>query len=380
MLDRCAGTEGRARSYHRSRLRVSAGAFALTAAYLGALIATGAAVNLRDGLAPLAPRWWLELMLALGVLGGGHWLLTFPLAWLGGFCIPRHFGLLEQPFHRWLWDQAKAALVGGLLGLVGAEIVYALLHATSWWWLWGAGAFLAAYALLAWITPVFLVPLFYHLAPLTDIDLRDRLLRLAAAAGVPALGVWVADQSRKSRTANAAVVGFGSTRRIVLTDTLLKELSADEVEAVIAHELAHHAHGDMGRGLLVQGAITLATFWAAARGLGAGTRWLGLTGADDLAGLPLFGLIIMGAGLVALPLANGWSRRVEQQADDFAVRATGKPSAFISAMERLGHLNLAERDPHPWKEFLLYSHPSIGRRVARARSVGRFTQVTPTPN
>jgi STE24 endopeptidase len=167
------------------------------------------------------------------------------------------------------------------------------------------------------------------------------------------------------------VVGFGHTRRIVLFDTLVKELSADEVEAVIAHELAHHVHGDISRGLLVQGAMTLATFWAADQVLGAATRWLGLTGAADLAGLPLFGLIIMGASLVALPVANGWSRHVERQADDFAVRAAGNPSAFITAMDRLGALNLAERDPHPWTEFFLYSHPSIGRRVARARSLIR---------
>jgi Zn-dependent protease with chaperone function len=364
-------TEERARSYHRWRLRLSAASFFLTAAYLGALIATGAAAALRDRLASLAPQWWLGLPLALAVLGGGHWLLTFPLAWLGGFCVPRRFGLLEQPFHRWLWDQAKAATVGGLLGLVGAEIVYGLLRVTSWWWLWGAGAFFAAYVVLAWVTPVFLVPLFYRLTPITDVDLRDRLLQLAASAGVPALGVWAADQSRKSRTANAAVIGFGHTRRIVLFDTLLKELRVDEVEAVIAHELAHQVHGDIGRGLLVQGAMTLATFWAAAQLLGAGTQWLELAGTDDLAGLPLFGLIIMGAGLVALPLANGWSRYVERQADDFAVRATGNPAAFISAMERLAVLNLAERDPHPWKEFFLYSHPSIGRRVARARSLIR---------
>jgi STE24 endopeptidase len=364
-------TEERARTYHRWRLCLSISSFVLTGAYLAALLVTGLAGALRDQLALVTPRWWVQLPIALALLGGGQWLLTFPLAWLGGFWLPRRYGLLEQPFRLWLGDQAKGAAVGAVLGLLGAEIVYALLRTTPWWWLWASGAFLVAYVLLAWVTPVFLVPLFYRLTPLGDADLRDRLLRLAASAGVPALGVWVADQSRKSRTANAAVVGFGHTRRVLLFDTLVTALRPDEVEAVIAHELAHQVHRDIGRGLLVQGAITLVTFWAADHLLRVGTRWLGVTSIDDLASLPLFGLIVMGAGLVALPMGNAWSRHVERQADDFAVRAVGDPSAFISAMQRLAALNLAEQNPHPLTEFFLYSHPSVGRRVARARSLAR---------
>ena len=262
-------------------------------------------------------------------------------------------------------------MVGALLALLGAETLYALLRATPWWWLWGTAIFLAGYAGLAWLAPVWLLPLFYRLVPLDDVNLRDRLLRVAARAGVPVLGVWVLDQSRKSRTANAAVVGLGATRRIVIFDTLIKEFSADEIEVVLAHEMAHQVHNDIGRGLLVQGALTLATFWLADHGLRAGIERLGLTGLADLAGLPLFGLILMGVGLVSLPLGNGWSRRVERQADDFALQMSGHPAAFIAAMERLGTLNLAERDPHIVKEILLYSHPSIGRRIRRARNLLR---------
>ncbi len=140
---------------------------------------------------------------------------------------------------------------------------------------------------------------------------------------MPVLGVWVGDQSRKSRTANAAVTGLGRTRRIILFDTLLRELTEDEIEAVLAHELAHHAHADIWRGLAVHGVVTLATFWLADRVLAVGVARLGLAGPADLAGLPLLGLILLAAGLLAMPLTNGWSRRVERQADDFAVRLLG---------------------------------------------------------
>jgi STE24 endopeptidase len=361
--------EPRARRYQRWRLWLSIARSSLAAIYLAALVATGTSAAVRNWASTVTDHWWLAFALALIAMAVGYRILALPFSWLGGFWLPRRFGLLHQPLHLWLWDAVKAALIGGLLGLIGAEIAYALLRATPWWWLWGAGVFLAIAAALAWVTPTWLVPLFYRMVPLEVVALRERLIRLAERAGVPVLGVWVADQSRKSRTANAAVIGLRGTRRILLFDTLVTEFTPDEVEVVLAHELAHQVHGDVGRGLLVQGAVMLAAFWIADRCLRAATQWAGLSGPADIAGLPLFGLVLMGVGLLALPLVNGWSRRVERQADDFALHTASNPAAFIDAMERLAALNLAERDPHPAEEFLLYSHPSIGRRISHARQV-----------
>ena len=364
-------TEERARQYHRWQFRLSVAGFLLAAAYLVLLLTTGAAVSLRTTLVQLGLPWWLQLPLALVALGLPYELISLPLNLVSGFWLPRRFGLLHQSFGRWLWDSVKGGLIGGGLLLIGAELVYGLMRATEWWWLWAAGVFLAGYALLAWVAPIWLLPLFYRLTPLEDGELRHRLVALANGVGVPVFGVWVADQSSKSRTANAAVTGLRGTRRIILFDTLIKEFSPDEVEVVLAHELAHHVQRDVQRGIVVQGALTLLTFWVADHALVAGAQALGFDGPDDLAGLPLFGLILMGVSMVLLPLANGWSRHVERQADDFALRVTGNVSAFISAMERLATLNLAERDPHPLKEFFLHSHPSIGRRIARARPLLR---------
>src|SRR5437762_11518370 len=159
--------EARARSYHRWQLGLAVGGLLLAAAYLVTLLATGAAVALRDRLSALTPRWWLQLLLALVILGAGYRLVALPLHWLRGFWLPRRFGLLHQPFHRWLWDVAKATVIGGVLGLLGAEVVYGLLRATPWWWLWSALPFLAGYALLAWVAPAWLVPQFYRLTLLS---------------------------------------------------------------------------------------------------------------------------------------------------------------------------------------------------------------------
>jgi STE24 endopeptidase len=359
--------EARARAYHRRQLALSLAGLTAAVTYLLFLIETRAAGHLIAWLGQWSSRWWLQLALALLVLAAGHRLLTLPLAWLGGFWLPRRYGLLHQPFGRWLLDAVKARLLAGGLGLLAAVVVYGLMRVTPWWWLWGAAVFLAGYALLALVAPIWLVPLFYRLTPLPDGPLKSRLLALAGRVGVPVTGIWVVDQSRKSRTANAAVTGLGRTRRILLFDTLLNEFTPDEVEAVVAHELAHQLHGDTRRGVLVQGALTLVTFWVADGALRAGAGLLGLEGPADIAGLPLFGLVLLGVSLGALPVANGWSRHVERQADHFALETIPDPGPFIGAMARLAALNLAERDPHRLEEFFLYSHPAIDRRIAHAR-------------
>ncbi len=370
-LDRSpADAELRARRYHRRQFALGLLSLALTAGYLLALAATGAGPRLARSLA-LGEAWWLQLALTLGVLAAGHRLLLFPLDWLRGYWLPRRAGLLHQSPAAWLGDVAKALALGGGLTLAGTLAVYALLRVTPWWWLWAAGVFFAGYALLAWVAPTWLVPLFYRLTPLADDDLRRRLLALAERAGVPVVDVWVADESRKSRMANAAVTGLGRTRRIILFDTLLREFRPDEIEAVLAHELGHHHHGDVWRGLVVSGGLTLLSFRVADLGLQQGVGALGLEGPADPGGLPLLGLILLGVGLLALPALNGWSRHVEWQADAFALRTASMPGALARALDRLADLNLAERRPHALRELLFHSHPAIAKRIEHATATIR---------
>jgi len=353
--------------YHRLQLYLGLAGIALTVAYLLAVLASGFSAQLTLIVSVLSDAWWLQVAVVAAVLGAGQLLVGLPLRVVRGFWLPRRFGLLHQRFGAWLTDGAKAAAVGGVLGLGGVLVVYGLLRVTTWWWLVAAAVFFVVGIALAALFPIVIVPLFYRLSRLSDAALERRLLDLAARAGVAALGCWVVDQSRKSRTANAAVVGLGRTRRIILFDTLTTAFREEEVEAVLAHELGHHVHGDLRRGLIVQAALTLVTFGLASRLLAAGVPWWNLEGIADPAGLPWLALVMMLLGGVQLPLANGFSRWIERQADDFALALTRDPEAFIGAMERLGTLNLAERRPHRLKEILLYSHPALDRRIARAK-------------
>jgi Zn-dependent protease with chaperone function len=361
--------EGRAARYHRHQLLLTAAGLALTLAYLLVVLVTGISRELAHAAARATSAWWAQVAIVTVVLGGAYELLAFPLAWVRGYVLRRRYGLLHQSGRAWLADHLKASAIGGVLGLAGVEVIYGLLRATPWWWLLGAAVFFAASALMTFVTPVWVLPLFYRLTPLEPGPLREGLLALAERAGVPVVGVWIADQSRKSRTANAAVIGLGRTRRILLFDTLVADFPPEEIQSVLAHELGHHVHGDLRRGLVVQGGLTLVTFAVANVALRAAVRASGLSGPADPAGLPWLGLIVLVLGLIAMPIGNAFSRWIERQADDFALTTTADGAAFIGAMERLARLNLAERRPHPVKEFMLYSHPAIDRRIARARAL-----------
>ena len=180
-------------------------------------------------------------------------------------------------------------------------------------------------------------------------------------------GVFTYDESRKTSQANAALTGLGSTRRIIVADTLTGAFSHDEIEVILAHELGHHVHRDLVTGIAVQSVLNLLGFWVAGRVMVLGATFLGLRGVADPAGLPLLGLALSVYGLVMMPAGNAWSRWRERMADGYALKLTRKPDAFISGMTRLANQNLAEAEPPVWVERLLYSHPSISRRLAAAR-------------
>jgi len=360
-----------AKRYHRLQLILGLLGLGVTAAYLALilLIDLGPAVARWAGTVSSVLPWRIAVVAAAIAIGQG--LVSFPLAWLRGYRLPKRYGLLHQTLRGWLTDRLKAALIGGVLGLAAVEIVYALMATTPLWWLAASGVLIALQVVVAFVFPVWLLPIFYRVTPLADEHLRQRVLDLTAKAGIAVVGVWVADQSRKSRTANAALAGLGRTRRVILFDTLVARFAPDEVGAVLAHELGHHVHLDVWRMLGVQAILTVLALWLGDVLLRAGAAWWGWQASWDPAGLPWLVVVVSVLGLMTAPLVNGFSRHVERQADAFALDLTGDASAFVGAMERLADLNLAERRPHWLKELLLYSHPSIERRITAATAPRR---------
>jgi STE24 endopeptidase len=294
-------------------------------------------------------------------------IVLLPLSYYGGFVLPRAFGLGRESWQAWCLDWLKGTLLGTALGLIvaGAFFLSVSRFADRWWVVFGALASLGT-LVLVFITPYVLVPIFFKMRPLADDVTANRVRALVRRAGADVRDVCSLDFSRRTAEANAAVIGMGRSRRVVLADTLLAEFPPDEVDAVVAHEIGHHVHRDV--------------VWLLAANLG--VMWLGLVLAarltqpalpllsvPSLAYVPGFPMLVGTVELFMLlvaPLSNWWSRRLESAADRFALRLTGNPTAFAGAMQRLSCQNLVELRPPRWAEVLLATHPALHRRIALA--------------
>jgi STE24 endopeptidase len=355
-----------AKAFAGSRYRLTVVDMGLGGAFLLALLLTGMSVHLKGLVLAHTASPILAVAGYFVVLSVGYGLLLLPVGYYGSFVLPHRYGLSKETRRGWLVDQVKAGAVGLVFGLVVVEVIYYLLRVTSQLWWPIAGVFLVLLAVvLANLAPVLLVPLFYKVEPLTDEDLVGRLEKLAARACTSVRGVFTIDLSSKTSAANAMLMGLGNTRRIVLGDTLYADYGPEEIESILAHELGHHVAHDMWWGMLLQSALTFGGLYITHLALSWATRAQVLSGLDDVAGMPLVGLVVGAFLAVTTPLGNTFSRWRESLADEYALRMAGNPRAFVSAMVRLANQNLAEVDPERWVEVLLYSHPAMGKRIAR---------------
>jgi STE24 endopeptidase len=369
--------EPKSSRYRRLARRVAVLSAAVEVALLAALAAGGGSPALRTaagrlaGAAENAPSTIALYVILLGVIYQAG---RLPLTFYGTFLLDRRFGLSREPFWRWLGDHLKAGGLFLVMALAAIELMYFAMRATpAWWWLVSAAAFWGALLVLARITPTVLMPMFYRFTPLDRASLRSRLELLSTRAGLPIIGVYVWALGDRTTRANAALVGAGGTRRILVSDTLLREYSDDEIEVILAHEIGHHAHRDIRTGMLLEGAVLTLGLAVAAASIEQGWAPMGLSGPDDIAGLPL--LVIAGGVVVLItgPLLKAISRRNERRADDFALRLTGRPDAFISAMRRLAAQNLVEERPSWLVQRLFHTHPSLAERIERAKLFERET-------
>ena len=323
----------------------------------------------RDQIYQFTTSMWLTVPLFAIGFSLPLMIVGAPLDFYSGFILPHRYGQSEQTLRSWLLDQLKGLLLSGVLGLFVLQIIYFLMaFAPQTWWLWMAGVMLIFIVLLSNLAPVLIFPLFFTFKPLEDNELVTRLTQLATRAGTRVQGVFVFDLSSKTTAANAALMGLGNTRRIVLGDTLVNQFTTDEIETVLAHELGHQVHHDIMWGMVIQTGLTLLGFWLANGLMQWGVTYWNYLGLADPATLPLFIIAMLMFSLVTMPLNNLWSRWREVMADDYALTMTHMPHAFISAMTRLANQNLAEAEPPAWVEFLLHSHPSINKRVAQAQA------------
>jgi STE24 endopeptidase len=345
----------RARSYHRPLYWAAAVDLVLATAFLAALAwsAAGSALD------PISLPSWARTLAYASIIIVLCAALQTPLAFWRGYLREHRFGFSTQTWRGWLIDRLKA--VGINLVLVPALLLALVALARTlpgWWVVPAAAAFALIVLLFSFLAPVLLAPLFNQYGPLDQEPLRSELDALASAAGVPVEDVLVEDTSRRTRKANAYVTGLGTTRRLVVSDTLLAEASPAEIQTVVAHELGHRRmrHVLLGTVLSLVGVIaSTVVVWAL----------LG-TGVADAHRLPLLLLIALALTILTGPAANALSRRWEQNADRFALELTHNQAAYEQAFRRLAASNLSDLDPPKLIYLLLFTHPTPPQRLAAA--------------
>ncbi len=339
---------------------------------IGLVIVLVAALYVGPRLEPLLQRIvgesrWLRLIAVAAIYGIALEILTLPLDFWSGFLLEHRFKLSNQTLAGWAWKRVKGYLVGGPIALGLLCGLYALLwFSGDWWWVYAALGLLLFTVVMGRIAPVLILPLFYKVTPLDNADLLGRLRNLAEGTGLTIEGVYRLGLSAETKKANAALAGLGSSRRVLLGDTLLEEFSPEEIEVVFAHELGHHVYRHIIKMMALSVVLTAGGLWLVDVILRHAAPALGYTGLADPAALPLLLLVLMVFGLLLAPAQNALSRFFETQCDRYALDRTGKPDAYRSAFTRLARMNKSDPDPNRFVVWMLYDHPPIRERLAVA--------------
>lgn len=352
-------------AYHSMRRSVIVSSISLVGMIL--ILQFGLTVTLKEFVSVYVSSEWAIIALFLSIVYLIIWVVMLPLSYYEGYVVEHRYDLSTQTKRSWTTDQLKGFILGLVMIIGIIEVIYFLLREFPQVWWIIAWAFMTGFSILmTYIAPVLLMPIFFKYEPIEDDELKNNLTALAEKAGVNVIGVFEMKAEEKTRRAVGALAGIGRTRRILLSDTLLKNYTASEIEGVIGHELGHHVHRDIGKGI-IEGAIFM--FFGLFLADLFLKNTLGLFGFEDIvdiAALPLFGLILGIFFMVLSPIENTLSRRAERQADLYELEIVNKPDDFISSMTKLCDQNLRDADPHPLVEFLTYDHPSGKRRVEDA--------------
>ncbi len=315
----------------------------------------------------------LALLACFAVIGG---LIDLPFTLYNTFVVEERFGFNKTTWRLWLTDAVKGLVLGALIGLPIAWLILWLMGAAgSLWWLWAWGVWMAFNLLLLVLYPTVIAPLFNKFRPLEDETLRQRVTALMQRCGFAAKGLFVMDGSRRSAHANAYFTGFGASKRVVFYDTLLRQLNAAEMEAVLAHELGHFKHRHIVKRLAAMFALSLAGFallgWVSTQvwfytGLGVQPN-LSAAAPNDALALLLFMLAVPVFGFFVAPLPARLSRKHEFEADAYAVAQTSSGD-LSAALLKLYQDNASTLTPDPVFVQFYYSHPPASERLARMQA------------
>lgn len=343
--------------------------FLLSAAILILLLTTRWSAGIREWTERVTARKNLQTLLYFMPFLLITTVLQFPLAVYQGYFREHHYGLSNQTFAAWLRDQLVGLGVVAVLGGIGIVVLFAIVRRLGKnWWVWGAVASVIFLTIAALIAPVYIAPLFNTYKKLENARIKDPILSMARANGIPATDVYEVDESRQSKRVSANVSGFLGTERISLNDNLLNQCTLEEIETTMGHELGHYVLHHIYKDILFFGIVFLAGFaflnWSLNRTLARwGQQW-GIRGVTDVAVLPLAVLLLSFFFFLTTPIENTWTRTQEYEADIFGLDAARQPDGEAAVDLKLG--DYRKLDPSPIEEFIFFDHPSGRTRITAA--------------
>ncbi|ENO88133.1 M48 family metallopeptidase [Thauera linaloolentis] len=362
----------RAADYTAARMRLTMAEITVNASFVLLLTLGGGLQAIHDAwsavFAPGGIAHGVALLATLGALG---WLVDLPFVLLRTFIIEKRFGFNRMTPALFAADAAREIVLAAAIGLPLLAVLLWLASAMGGlWWLWVWVFWMAFNLLVMLVWPTFIAPLFNRFTPLADEALKARVEGLLARCGFRSQGLFVMDGSRRSAHGNAYFTGFGASKRIVFFDTLLDKLDADEVEAVLAHELGHFRHRHIVKRLAVLAPASLALL--ALLGWLSGQSWffagLGVGATDTATALALFFLALPAFIFPLGPLMSHWSRVHEFEADAYAAQQT-RASDLVAALVKLYRDNASTLTPDPLYSRFFDSHPPAAIRIARLQSL-----------
>jgi STE24 endopeptidase len=306
--------------------------------------------------------YWVQFIIVTSVL-------SFPMTVYESYFREHQYNLLNQTFGPWMRDQLVTLAVNMILGAFLLMALFAVVRRLGKnWWVWGAVVVMLFLAFASMIAPVYIFPLFNKFTKLQDARIKDPILSMARANGIPATEVYEFDASRQSDRVSANVSGFASTLRISLNDNLLKRCTLPEIETTMGHEMGHYVLNHIYKGLIINGVLVVIGFaflnWGTLYALGRwGERW-GIRDITDVAVLPLAVAVLSIYLLVLTPIFNTVTRTMEFEADMYGLNAARQPDGEANVDLMLGEYR--KLDPGPIEEFIFFDHPSGRTRIAAA--------------